>query len=171
MCTTAAPTYFPPYEVKGFGYYADGGVFANSPGVAALSMALRSGVRLEDIRIVSIGTGFVKHRMKAPPWTIAKGTEGTRCGLLAWLSPVKHDGVPDTPLITAMFDAGAAADEIYCKGIVKPGNYHRIQVPLDQEIGLDDKDKAGHLAVLASNYFKGDNWNSTFDWLKKNICD
>lgn len=50
---TAAETYFPPW--KGF---ADGGIYANNPSMVALAAAVRVlGVKMEDLEILSIGTG------------------------------------------------------------------------------------------------------------------
>lgn len=60
-CATAAQTFFPPWNGL-----ADGGVFANNPsmvGVAAVSRTM--GVPVEDLDILSIGTGEVyKTNMK-----------------------------------------------------------------------------------------------------------
>jgi uncharacterized protein len=84
ICTASAsaPTFFPPYKLEPvdkekFGYWEfphiDGGVSANNPALAALSLVLRvsqspvsptikqqyklDNLRLEDISILSIGTG------------------------------------------------------------------------------------------------------------------
>ena len=50
---TAAETYFPSW--KGF---ADGGIYANNPSMVALAAAVKIlGAKIEDIEILSIGTG------------------------------------------------------------------------------------------------------------------
>ncbi len=171
LCTSAAPTYFAPHKHPELGYCADGGVFANNPGIAALSMALRAGQQIDDIRVVSVGTGSVTNYMKVPPWKIAdRESGGTRCGLLAWLLPKGHDGVPAAPLITAIFDGGAAADEIYCKGILGEHGYRRIQVHLEKDIGLDDTKAIPGLIDLADRYFKGDAWQMDREWLLKTVA-
>ncbi len=52
-CATAAETYFPSW--KG---YADGGVFANNPSMVGVAAAVKIlGVKIEDIELLSIGTG------------------------------------------------------------------------------------------------------------------
>ena len=51
--TSAAPTYFKGYDGKNF----DGGVYANDPKYWALSLAILK-TKIENIRIVSLGTGF-----------------------------------------------------------------------------------------------------------------
>lgn len=58
MSTTAAPTFFPPHTIDGYGY-VDGGVGVNSPDVDALYFC-RSIWRLplDHIRLLSIGTGL-----------------------------------------------------------------------------------------------------------------
>src|ERR1035437_1608132 len=50
--TASAPTYFPSYQG-----YIDGGVVANDPSLAAVAHAVAHGFKLEDIRVLSIGTG------------------------------------------------------------------------------------------------------------------
>jgi predicted acylesterase/phospholipase RssA len=170
LCTSAAPTYFAPHMHPELGYCADGGVFANSPGVAALSMACRAGQRIDDIRVISVGTGSVTNYMKVPPWNFTeKEAGGTRCGLIAWLMPKGHDGVPATPLITAMFDAGAVADEIYCEGILGEDGYRRIQVRLEKEIDLDNVRAIPELIERADMYFRDDAWKKAKEWLLKTV--
>ena len=52
-CATAAETYFPSW--KGF---ADGGIYANNPSMVGLAAAVRVlGCKMEDLEILSIGTG------------------------------------------------------------------------------------------------------------------
>ena len=158
LCTSAAPTYFAPHHVETVGYFADGGVFANSPGVAAVTVALRSGQMIENIRVLSLGTGSVGNYMKVPPWDhLRNETGGTRCGLLAWLYPKARDGVPAIPLVAAMFDAGAKADELYCRGLLKD-RYHRIQISLEKDNAMDDVSAIPRLIELADAYFDSKRW-------------
>jgi patatin-like phospholipase/acyl hydrolase len=167
LCTCAAPTYFPPHRVEGVGCFADGGVFANNPGIAALSMAIRAGVNIDDIHILSVGTGSVANYMKVPPWdAVDPKLDGKYCGTMAWLSPKSHHGVPEAPLIAAMFDAGAAADELYCKAILGD-RYRRIQVPLEKDIDLADKAEVPRLIQMAADYITTPAWNEHKVWLRK----
>jgi len=55
LSTSAAPTYFPPYE-KGRVNYVDGGLIANSPDMLAYGEALKKGIDTNNIHILSIGT-------------------------------------------------------------------------------------------------------------------
>lgn len=60
LASCSAPTYFPPIITKGNDPYllADGGLWANSPSlVAAIDAKKRLGANLEDLRVLSIGTG------------------------------------------------------------------------------------------------------------------
>jgi hypothetical protein len=82
---------------------------------------------------------------------------GTRCGLLAWLLPQAHDGVPAVPLVAAMFDAGAAADELSCQGLLG-GRYRRIQVRLGKEVAMDDVSAIPRLIEQADAYFDSKRW-------------
>jgi predicted acylesterase/phospholipase RssA len=160
LCTSAAPVYFAPHYVEGAGYFTDGGVFANNPGVAALATALRTGRPLDGVRLLSIGTGSVRSHMKVPPWKhLDEKTRGTRCGALAWLWPKAEDGVPAVPLVAAMLDAGAGADEFYCQCLLR-GGYARIQVQLEKGIALDDVSAIPRLIELADAYFDSPRWKA-----------
>jgi patatin-like phospholipase/acyl hydrolase len=81
VCSSSAPTYFPPYQLESqkeigqwFFPHIDGGVCANNPSLAAISQALSisqskdvpeevkqkynlNNVQLQDISLLSIGTG------------------------------------------------------------------------------------------------------------------
>ena len=67
LYTSAAPTYFP--TVDGF---IDGGVVANNPSMAALAQALDGRAKinprpmLEDMALLSIGTGFMPRAIVGP---------------------------------------------------------------------------------------------------------
>lgn len=61
-CATAAETYFPPW--RGF---ADGGIYANNPSMVGLAAAVRvMKAKLEDVEILSIGTGEASDEGIAP---------------------------------------------------------------------------------------------------------
>lgn len=59
-CSASAPTFFPAYQVSGGGKSCaaiDGGVAANNPVTGAIAEAINLGQKIEDIRVLSIGTG------------------------------------------------------------------------------------------------------------------
>ena len=63
LASCSAPAYFPPMLLSGKKKYllADGGLWANSPSlVAAIDAKRRLDAKLEDLRILSIGTGMAK---------------------------------------------------------------------------------------------------------------
>ncbi len=74
--TSAAPTYFTPFEQGGY-TYLDGGIWANNPTMAALVEALSCfTARREDVRILSIGCG-------ENPFQITEG-QFRKSGMVHW---------------------------------------------------------------------------------------
>jgi patatin-like phospholipase/acyl hydrolase len=73
--TSAAPTFFEGQRYGG-SYFLDGGLFANNPVMLAVIEAMHAyDIRLEQIRVLSIGTGN-----KAP--TLKQST--VRAGMIGW---------------------------------------------------------------------------------------
>ncbi|NEN95209.1 MAG: patatin-like phospholipase family protein [Moorea sp. SIO1F2] len=73
VCSASAPTYFPAHQLKTQSktYSAiDGGVGANNPSSCALAEAIRLNHSLEEISIISIGTGASNRPI---PWEKARG--------------------------------------------------------------------------------------------------
>jgi patatin-like phospholipase/acyl hydrolase len=63
LASCSAPTYFPPALLPGEKPYllADGGLWANCPAlVAAIDAKRRLGAKLDDLRVLSLGTGKAK---------------------------------------------------------------------------------------------------------------
>ncbi len=59
--TSAAPTFFEPFlldKKNNRRVLVDGGVFANNPSMIALSEALSSGIKTDEILLCSVGTGM-----------------------------------------------------------------------------------------------------------------
>ncbi len=77
LATSAAPTYFPMHRIGGE-LFADGGMYANAPDLMALHEAEHFlGARLEDIRILSIGTTSTSFSFS--------NRVGTNLGWLSWM--------------------------------------------------------------------------------------
>lgn len=80
VASCSAPTYFDPSRVGGI-LLADGGLWANSPSLAAVIEAQQSlDIDLEDIRVLSVGTGYSKtgYGLQEPKrWGFINGWRGT----------------------------------------------------------------------------------------------
>jgi uncharacterized protein len=151
LATSAAPLYFPPHPVEGFGYCVDGGLFANCPSGVAYALAKRTLAESRSrIRILSIGTGAQISRIDIPDIPFLSPED---YGAAAWLSPVPRGKQPDGskrtpafPLISALFDAGSASHNYICRQVLGP-DYLRIQVDLPNPIPLDAGDAKATKAI------------------------
>ena len=84
MSTSAAPMYFPPYLHPVYGYCADGGLFANNPGMTAITSLMASGVPLANIWMLSISTG---NTLDCYPAAIINEIGALNFGPLFWIFP------------------------------------------------------------------------------------
>lgn len=159
MATSAAPTYFQPYQIptahrteKGFYSLIDGGVFANNPASLALMEAIidskkaaqehpeKEELRLEDVLVVSLGTGSLTRRY---PYEQAKNW-----GLLGWVQP----------LINITLDGSSEAVAVQLEQLLpradkKPPQYYRFQQFLNSaNDNIDDASEKNikNLEVLAN---------------------
>ena len=143
LYTCAAPTYFPAADG-----YIDGGVFANNPSLCALAQAIDrrrpQTPALEDIRLLSIGTGVSLSyiRGKNLDW-----------GLAQWASP----------LIRILMDAVAGISDFQCRQLLGDA-YHRLQLvfPPRENIPLDAVKKLPLLERFAAEHDLG----KTIAWLR-----
>jgi patatin-like phospholipase/acyl hydrolase len=122
--TSAAPTYLPPYKMNYMNVdrlLIDGGVYINNPAMAAISDALRhryneEEIKLEDIQVMSIGSGMYSEKV---------GAGQNKFGIVMW-GPV---------ISTVMIQASAKLVEYECE-----------QLPLDKFLRLqfiiDEEDRA-----------------------------
>ena len=94
--TSAAPTYFTPFEQGGH-TFLDGGIWANNPTMAALVEALsRFATQRENIRILSIGCG-------QKPFQVTEG-QARNSGLVHWRGII--DVAMHLQSVTALNQAG-----------------------------------------------------------------
>jgi patatin-like phospholipase/acyl hydrolase len=138
LASSAAPTYFPAYHIEGHGNFIDGGVVANNPGIAGLSVAANPintpHANINDIRLLSIGNGrALSHVTGAPNW-----------GLYQWTVKSPH------PLINIMSDGSSDSDHYYCMSILGD-RYRRLQIDLPKPIMLDDYHEVPQLVSLANS--------------------
>ncbi|MDN3645184.1 patatin-like phospholipase family protein [Pontixanthobacter aestiaquae] len=165
MCSGAAPTYFPPHEPvspasKQWGYFADGGLFANNPSASAVSYAVENfGADVSNMRVLSIGTG--KTRQGINPGDVGKAD----CwGAWQWLRPSSRDNgkVPAAPLIEAALTASAASCEQYAKRML--GNHYiRANLDLEQAYALDNWQDIGVLEEAVAKFVQTDGWDVIVD--------
>lgn len=122
--TSAAPTYFPSYQG-----YVDGGVVANNPAACALAKAVKSGQHLQDIRLLSVGTGFNPHRIAG---------ESHDWGTAQWLSRI----------LELVMEGSLDVPHYQCQQLLEH-RYHRLQVKLPEPMKLDAIDRVPELLALA----------------------
>jgi len=154
--TSAAPTYFPPSHCfntagKEF-WFVDGGVFANNPSVCAVSntLAIYDGIPIENILVVSIGTGVKKHESIVE--NVKKG------GVIGWASKI----------VEIILDGAADVQEEQMDRICQGCHYFRFQVELDFKRSMDDP-SAEHCNLLthaATEAFAG-KWKQDYEKLLK----
>ncbi|MEG4171301.1 MULTISPECIES: patatin-like phospholipase family protein [unclassified Microcoleus] len=145
MATSAAPTFFPPYQLEtghrtDEGYYAlvDGGIFANNPSSLAMMEAMISYKRKteeelhrKDTLVVSLGTGSLTKKYKY--------RDVKNWGQIKWA----------LPLLNVVFDgqsesvAYQLAQLMVTKGDKENNrNYYRFQLQLSSDNGHDQMDNA-----------------------------
>lgn len=165
MCSGAAPTYFPPHEPaapddKDWGYFADGGIFANNPSASAVSYAVENfGADVRDMRVLSIGTG--KTRQGISPDNIG---DAECWGGWQWLRPFSRDNgeVPAAPLIEAALTASAASCEQYAKRMLGD-RFIRANLDLEQPYALDNWQDVAVLEEAVAKFVKTDAWDVIVD--------
>lgn len=134
LASSAAPSYFPSY--KG---YVDGGVAANSPSVAALGIAVESGVKLGEISLLSVGTGYVEHDLaKKEAW-----------GPIKWIINLfGAKAASSHPLVSLFYDAEEEMSSLNCAHLLGE-RFFRLNVKLKSPIRLDDATQIGALCQMA----------------------
>jgi hypothetical protein len=135
VSSASAPTFFPAYELK---YreqdkedwtfpHVDGGVTANNPSLCAIARAIKLGHKLEDISLLSIGTGENKN-----PLIFNKIV---RWGLIEWglrISDVFMEGQAEVQSRICTELMGGAASR----------RYLRLQFELNDVFGTPTNDLA-----------------------------
>lgn len=140
MATCAAPTYFPTYN--GF---IDGGVAANNPAMCAVAGAIKMGISIPDIRLLSVGTG------KNPQYI-----EGDHdWGQAQWVMPITD----------MLMDGGMDVVDYQCKRVLGEEHYLRLNTALETRIELGDVSKSEEIERAANavsfDRVKKDFWKIT----------
>ncbi|RPI19492.1 MAG: hypothetical protein EHM58_01400 [Ignavibacteriae bacterium] len=142
--SSAAPIYLPAFEDENSCQYIDGGLWANNPAMVGVAEALKIGHSLEDIKVLSIGTGF-KPFFKDGWKTKWLGLIGYRTTLVDITFQTQSQGVHNTVTY-----------------LLKDGNYLRIDKILPKakkwkffsKFGLDDTGSINTLIGFANNEAK-----------------
>lgn len=119
VSSSSAPTYFPAYEFKNGDLslpHIDGGVAANNPTLAAITYAMKLGYKLEDISIMSIGTGE-----SSQPYSYQQIVDW---GLAEWA----------IKLISILMNSQSSANNLFTEQIMSttnPKGYLRLQFELN----------------------------------------
>jgi uncharacterized protein len=176
LSTGAAPVYFPPYDHPAYGFCADGGLFANNPGAAALTTLIESGVPLDSIWMLSLSTGNTQN---CYPASLINTPGASSFGAIYWMWPVPQPQTPvagqpytpSFPLMDAVFDATTQMDVYYCSRLL-PGRYQRANVPLSQPVPLDDVSATAIQTMLDSTsaYIQHSlEWAAIRTWISENF--
>ena len=135
MATSAAPTYFPAYKLRRAGVrLIDGGVWASNPAMVGVTEAVSLfGRRLEDIRVLSLGTTSSAR---------ARSRQLDNAGLIRWAR-----GPHIVDVLLAGQGAGAFAQ---AQHLVGDENALRIDPPiLDGDASMDGDNTETMLAKAA----------------------
>jgi patatin-like phospholipase/acyl hydrolase len=118
--TSAAPTYFEPFELAGEAL-VDGGVFATNPAMCAFAEVMRF-EPTANFLLLSLGTGQRTHKRHFD--------DVRNWGLVEWAKPI----------LDVVFDGVSDAVDYQLQHVLDEGHYWRLQVELTQ--ASDDMDDA-----------------------------
>lgn len=136
LASCSAPVFFDPHKVDEY-LLADGGLWANNPSlVAVIDANKKLGIPLENIKIVSIGTGHSKK---------AYGTAERKWGLM--------NGWEHKELINFILSLQSQSTENYLKLLLKPEQVLRINFESDSDLPLDDVSCINDLKARAGKDF------------------
>jgi len=134
--TSAAPTFFPVYQIpEKENKYIDGGVWGNNPSASALAAVcdkLVGNQPMNRISILSIGTGKNPSSLRGSKKDL---------GAYDWLTK---------GIIDILLDGNIEASHYYCRSFLGP-SYHRVQPLLANAISIDDPKSAERMIDLANS--------------------
>jgi uncharacterized protein len=103
------------YSIKGIYSAVDGGVAANNPASCALAEAIKLGHKIEEITMLSVGTG--------DPTRVIPFEQTRNWGLIQWAQP----------LIGMLFDGSGDVNEYITKQLISDRLF-RLQFRLDRQL-------------------------------------
>lgn len=138
MKSTAAPYYFP--DING---YIDGGIGNTNPALSVITYLISIGVSIEDIYVLSIGSG-------ENPTALPPPRESRERGALQWAPYI----------LDMMFDASQELVSQQAYEILKD-RFWRVQPILGESMALDDVSKYDDLEGIADTF----NLKNCFAWV------
>jgi patatin-like phospholipase/acyl hydrolase len=128
LSVTAAPVYFPVFKGR-----VDGGIAVNNPSVCALSEVMsRHGVSLDDIAVLSLGTGKNDYGLNG-------NSSNAHWGLVQWIEKGN--------LLDVMLDGECEVANWQCQRLLGE-RYFRMDFKLPSEIRLDASDRMDELELI-----------------------
>lgn len=160
MASMATPTLFAPFKPSlpmagDCGYFADGGLFAANPSMAAIEYADQyCRADHHDVEMVSFGTGRSNGG-------IDSGELGrAECwGAWQWMKPYACEGksIPAVPLINATSSASAQMSERYA-GMILKDRYIRADFDLGEPARDCDSSAIGHITERVADHVVSEEW-------------
>lgn len=165
LSTSAAPLYFPPHLIKGLGYCVDGGVFANNPCVAAITVLDQHQITpLKNVKVLSIGTGNKSN--EGVPEELLKKEGALKWGIFKWTHVTPQKQIPPVPIFELMLDGGTEATTRVSQILLGPERFQRANVPLIDNVPLDGCNKIGVMEASVDKYIETPEWQQVKDWIK-----
>jgi len=155
--SSAAPTYFPTVKIESTPdkWLIDGGMAANNPAMCAFSAALNLGYKIEEINLVSLGTGIMT---RVPEDINEFGEKSQTWGGLGWI---------ENGLVDHLFEGNTTSTEYFCEQILGD-KYIRVNNKLTN--ASDDIDDVGRKNIAKLKEFGTELYNKfgskTIDLIK-----
>ncbi|WP_304340669.1 patatin-like phospholipase family protein [Metaclostridioides mangenotii] len=142
--SSAAPVFFPAHN-----RHIDGGIVAADPSLACIVYALDSslGIGLDDIRLLSMGTGFENNYIS---------DDTTTWGAIDWM--VNKN--PNFPILSITLAGNSLVSQYFSQKLLKD-NYYRLDPKLGRGVSMDDYDSLPYLDSLGQNY----NLEHVLNWI------
>jgi patatin-like phospholipase/acyl hydrolase len=141
LATTAAPTFFPAHKISNeHGYFQDGGLRANNPAQLAYDFAINNLNKDKNkMFVLSLGTGICNPNPFDPD---------VNRSILYWAQ-----NVTDKMIVGQEIDTEIHLNEVL------GSNHLRLQVNLEEPIGLDDFKSIPRLIEIGEQYIEELNWS------------
>lgn len=128
--SSAAPTYFPAFQVTEGDSHIDGGIWANNPVLVGVTEAIRYFDQpFSSIAVLSVGTGSRAFRLRHE--------QSRWLGVIGWARGLR--------LLNLLMAAQSQSAHHMAGLLLKPALYIRVDADLDVPIPLDDYPQAHHL--------------------------